>query len=427
MYREQILDYYSRQDIQKALLDIAENREVVPTLASGNFGTRPNAIFYEKDVEQLVKQGAVSFHCSVERWQNPLLLRTEMRKSELDELRTGWDLILDIDCHRSLKEAGKAAQIFAEALEQFEIKGYSIKFSGSRGFHIGVPFESFPEEIMYVSHVEKDFPRIPKAIIEYLKFYANKDLRAVFDENPDKVLTLDSAIISARHLFRMPYSLHPKTWLSSIPVSKDELENFDKEKAKAQNVKVEKKFLDAKIARENEAVELLQAAIFWAQKEAREKISLGAEEFKIPITAIGSELWPPCMHNILHGLEDGRKRSVFALTTFLHNIGWKKEDIEKFLLSWNQKNRPPLRENLVKIGFESQFRRGKPQMTPNCNNMGYFKGYGVCTPDAFCATIKNPVTYTLRKYRASLPKKTIRKIRKPRVRSYVDVYDLAKG
>src|SRR3989344_3722600 len=114
MYREQILDYYLRPDIQKALLELAENREVIPTLASGNYGTRPNAVFYEKDIEQLAKQGAVSFHCSVERWSNPLRLNTEMRKQDLDDLRIGWDLILDIDCHRGLKEAGKAAQIFVE-------------------------------------------------------------------------------------------------------------------------------------------------------------------------------------------------------------------------------------------------------------------------------------------------------------------------
>ncbi len=428
MYREQILDYYSRPDVQKALLELAENREVVPTLASGNYGSRPNAVFYEKDIEQLVKQGAVSFHCSVERWSNPLQLRTEMRKDELDDLRIGWDFILDIDCHRGLKEASKAAQILVEALEQFDIKSYTIKFSGSRGFHIGIPFESFPEEIMYVSHVEKDFPRIPKAIIEYLKFYTKKDLRAAFNENPDKVLSIDSAVISTRHLFRMPYALHPKTWLASVPITKDELENFDKEKAKVQNVKVQKKFLDITCVTENEGAELLQTAVFWAQKEAREKISFNLEEFKVPTSAIGREFWPPCMHNILKGLEDGRKRSVFVFTTFLQNIGWKKEDIEKFVLSWNQKNRPPLRENIVKLGFESQFKRGKPQMAPNCNNMGYYKGYGVCTPDAFCATIKNPVTYTLRKFRGSLPKKKIegKKMRKPRTRSYVDVYELSK-
>ena len=349
MYREQILDYYSRQDIQKALLEIAENREVVPTLMSGGFGIRPNAVFYEKDVEQLAKQGAVSFHCSVERWSNPLLLKTEMRKNEFDELRIGWDLILDIDCHRGLKEASTAAKIFVEALEQFDIKGYSIKFSGSRGFHIGVPFESFPEEIMYVSHVEKDFPRIPKIIIEYLKYFTAKDLRAAFNENPEKVLTLDSAIIAARHLFRMPYSLHPTTWLSSIPLSKDELENFDKERAKAQNVKVEKKFLDTANVVENEAVELLQSAIFWAQKEAKEKIRIGTEEFKVPETAIGPEFWPPCMHNILTGLEDGRKRSVFALTTFLHNIGWKKEEIQHFF--GHQVGRMPREEVIKALGL----------------------------------------------------------------------------
>ena len=123
MYKEQIFDYYSRSDIQKALLELAENREVVPTLASGNYGSRPNAVFYEKDIEQMAKQGAVSFHCSVERWRNPLQLKLDMRKNEFDDLRIGWDFILDIDCHKGLKEAGKVGQIFIEAIEPFGIKG----------------------------------------------------------------------------------------------------------------------------------------------------------------------------------------------------------------------------------------------------------------------------------------------------------------
>ena len=427
MYREQILDYYSRPDIQKALLEIAENREVVPTLASGNYGTRPNAVFYEKDIEQLVKQGAVSFHCSVECWRNSMQLKLEMRKQEFDDLRIGWDFILDIDCHKGLKEAGKVGQILINALEQFGIKGYSIKFSGSRGFHIGIPFESFPEEIMYISQVSRDFPRVPKVIIDYLKYYTHKDLRAAFNEPLEKVVTIDSGVISTRHLFRMPYALHPKTWLASIPIAKDELENFDTSKAKVENLKIEKKFLNTAEKFENEATELLQAAFDWAQKDATEKKKISIEEFKLPISAIPPEFWPPCMHNILRGLEDGKKRSVFVLTTYLHNIGWKKDDIERFLLSWNEKNKPPLRENIVKLQFEGQFKRQKPQMAPNCDNMGYYKGYGVCTPDSFCATIKNPVTYTLRKFRAAQPKKKLlKKERKTRVRTGYDAYGLMK-
>lgn len=426
MYKEQILDYYSRQDIQKALLEIAENREVVPTLASGNYGTRPNAVFYEKDIEQLVKQGAVSFHCSVERWRNPLQLKLDMRKQDFDDLRIGWDFILDIDCHRGLKEAGIAAKIFVEMLEQFGIKGYSIKFSGSRGFHIGIPFESFPEEIMYVSQVSRDFPRVPKVIIDYIKYYSYKDLSAAFNENLNKILTLDSGVISTRHLFRMPYALHPKTWLVSLPIAKDQLENFDKATAKAEGVKVGKKFLDTSTVAENEATELLQAAFDWAQKDFGERKKISLEEFKLPATAIGPASWPPCMHNITRGLEDGRKRSIFALTTFLHNIGWKKEDIENFLIGWNEKNKPPLRENIIKLGFESQYKRQKPQMAPNCDNMGYYKGYGICTPDSFCATIKNPVTYALRKFKAAQPKKSFKKIRKVRVSKRVDTYELSK-
>ena len=32
-----------------------------------------------------------------------------------------------------------------------------------------------------------------------------------------------------RHLFRMPYSLHPKYWLISLPIKFNDLKNFKKE------------------------------------------------------------------------------------------------------------------------------------------------------------------------------------------------------
>ncbi len=395
MYKEQILDYYSREDVQKAILRSAEDREVVPILASGGFGARPNAVFYEKDVEQLVKEGAISFHGSVERWKNPLALRTEMRKDELDDLRIGWDLVIDIDCYRGIDYAIKAAQILVNALEQYGITSYGIKFSGNRGFHIGVPFEAFPEEIYALGKLEKLFPRMPRALIDYLRAFTYNEMKTAFKEKPEKVLTLDSALITSRHLIRLPYCLHRKTWLASIPISKDQLENFEKEQAKPENVKVKREFL-RRSAKKNEALELLRSAIFWSSKrESTKKVEL--QDLKLPASAIKPDFFPPCIKNILNGLQDGRKRSIFVLITYLHHIGWKRPEIEKLLYSWNQKNNPPLRETLIKITLDNQYMRQAPQMAPNCDNLGYYKDFGICTPDEFCQKIKNPVTYTLLK------------------------------
>ena len=84
------------------------------------------------------------------------------------------------------------------------------------------------------------------------------------------------------------------------------------------------------------------------------------------------------------------QRSVFVLTCFLLNLGWKPEDVKAMLIEWNSKNQEPLKEPQLLYTLRDQMRRGKPLMCPNCNADNYYKSYGVCTPDRLCQNIKNP-------------------------------------
>src|SRR3989344_9051573 len=88
--------YYSRPDVQKAIFEFSKNREVAPSYMMESFGKRPDALEYIGDIFELVKKGATSFHCSEELWSQPLSLVTGMTEKQLNELRVGWDLILDI-------------------------------------------------------------------------------------------------------------------------------------------------------------------------------------------------------------------------------------------------------------------------------------------------------------------------------------------
>jgi len=386
------------------MMQIAEDREVAQSLLSGGFGRRPNAVFYEQDLLQMIKQGAVSLHCSVERWKNPLSLNTGMRREELDANRMGWDLIIDIDCDHGLEYSKKAAVVICKALEDFDIKNYGIKFSGNRGFHIGVPFEAFPQEITGIGPIDKQYPRVPKIIIEYLSSFIEKDLREAFGKDPKDILKLDAAVAASRHMFRMPYSLHHKTWLVSKVITKKELENFKPDDARPENVKKTLPFLNFDVE-ENEAVELLRSAVFWDSRRQKDEPREHLGDFKVPENAIPPAYFPPCIKKILTGLEDGKKRSIFILATFLQNIGWKHEDVLKMMIEWNTKNKPQLNENIVTSGVKHHFTKPKSQMSPNCNNPGFYKDYGVCTPDEFCKTIKNPVTYTLGRAKRSAKKR----------------------
>ena len=149
---ENLLNYYSRREVQKAILEISKNREFTAKFETG-YGKRPDIIQFENDIYELVKKGALSFSISEERWSNPLLIKTGMTKKELDHLRIGWDLVLDVD-GLDIEYSKLAAYYIIEALKFYDIQHISVKFSGNRGFHIGIPFETFPKKI---NQIDQEF------------------------------------------------------------------------------------------------------------------------------------------------------------------------------------------------------------------------------------------------------------------------------
>ena len=169
-----LLKYYSNRKVQEALLGISMNREVVPKF-NESFGKRPDAIQFESDILEMVKKGATSFHLSEEHWSNPLLLKSGMTKSQLDILRTRWDLILDID--GPFEFSMIAADLIREALQFHDVENFTVKFSGNKGFHIAIPSNAFPESVD--NKKTKDlFPEAPKVIASYLKEMIKENLMA---------------------------------------------------------------------------------------------------------------------------------------------------------------------------------------------------------------------------------------------------------
>jgi len=69
-----------------------------------------------------------------------------MREEEFDNLREGGDFLIDIDS-KYLDYSKISAQLLIQALEFHGVKNMGIKFSGSKGFHIIVPWKSFPKEV----------------------------------------------------------------------------------------------------------------------------------------------------------------------------------------------------------------------------------------------------------------------------------------
>ncbi|MBT4165477.1 hypothetical protein HOE04_00375 [archaeon] len=510
--REVSFIYYMRGDIKKAIYDFSLKRECVPRYFEG-FGKRPDSFQYEGDVLEQVKRGATSFHCSEELWDDVLEINNEMSRDEFNELRCGWDLLLDIDSPY-LEYSKIYAEILISVLKFHGIDNVGVKFSGSKGFHVIVPWGAFPEEI-YGKKTKDMFPEWPRLICEYLgsiiqpkladKILHDDSLKEIakktgreeselvvrecvschrpavkknlihwicpackneidaeegmynnrrkskcpnpecrtelfeasreemhyckycevnskrnpemFEEkerfDTDKLIEADLILVSPRHLFRMPYSLHEKTALSSVVIDKDKIKDFQITDARPLKVKVDEFYVDV---RKDEGKELLLQALDWKEQKDRyerivEDMKKGADklegvgnkpkhsgEFKqIIIPEPPEEIFPPQIKLILNGLKhDGRKRALFVLLSFFKSLGAKDEWIEKKVFEWNEKNYHPLKKGYL-LGQLNWYRKGPLRLPPNFGN-DIYQELGVDEIDELVRQTKNPVSYAVKKW-----------------------------
>ena len=510
------LTYYKQKKIREAITKFAEDKEISARFYNGGFSKRPGVILYPNDVLEFAKKRAQSFHCSEELWWNPQQISTGMKRAELNELRKGWDLILDVDCP-DWEFSKLTTHMFVKALQENGVTAITAKFSGNKGFHIAVPFEAFPTTIHYEGEkqlVKNLFPEGPRKIAEYLLHYISKNFAEInhnkktitflkqhefsFEEmeklaektqktlfvntcpdcgverktieqkekiiyqcsqcghishpkgnpetircescsypvegriveqrcpncgsekkpeprlNIESVVDVDTILIASRHLYRMPYSLHEKSELVSIPININRIMEFKKEEAKIENVNFEEEFLKREGVKAGDALRLFTEAFDFTYKPNTKTTNF--KQIEIPENAINEENFPPCIKNILEGLEDGKKRALFILINFLRSVGWGKDQIEERIYSWNEKNPEPLREQYLK-GQLAQIKKGKQILPPpSCSNTGYYKALQVCTPNEFCPKIRNPAQYAKKKDELGQNKKSKKKTSKKKTK-----------
>jgi hypothetical protein len=500
--------FYSRPEVQEAIAKFGKNREVVPRYFEA-FGKRPDTIGYPSDILSLVKKGATSFHCSEEIWKDPLSIESDMNQKEANELRTGWDLLIDIDS-KYLDVSKILAKLIVEKLENLGVKNYGIKFSGSKGFHLIVSSKAFPREFDGKKTNEM-FPEWPRAICEYLMQITrrefNKSVGRIFEnegalkrvdekknkealcpecgraarkgslvvlecpvchttiqrkdmkltkrrlkcigENCAGVLEIkeqkdyfqcsycdnvssisktetsgryattftehaknsedyskelkeefaganfgaaDLVLVAPRHLFRMPYSLHEKTALASVVLEKGDIEGFLPKDANPMSVKI-KEYMPNNL--EGEARGLLSEALEWKKnKDSKEKEIEGKRYSEdkvyeeVDFTGVSEDMFPPAIKKLLLGLEDGKKRGLFILITFLRSLNFSQEFVNKRVREWNEKNKPPLKEGYVRSQIEWHFKQKKKILPPNYSNEAFYKDLGLLTE---IPKTKNPI------------------------------------
>jgi len=488
--------YYSSPKVQEEMVKFAENRESVPRYFEG-FGKRPDMIQYPSDIMALVNKGATSFHTSEEIWTDPLKINSDMTLEELGMNRKSWDLLIDIDSPY-VDVSKEAAKLVIELLDRYGVKNYGLKFSGSKGFHIIVSGNAFPEELDGVK-MKDAFPEWPRAITEFMfhsitpefrrrisrimsfsslekekemkiackechkiavrgditklrcpvcnmqierrdykltkrrlkclsndcpgvleaidsedyykcencKDPENEKIQLSSDRSPesfekveavDDYAELDLVLVASRHLFRMPYSLHEKTALSSIVLTKDELDNFKLGDATPFNVKV-RGYLPKN--EKDEIRRLLIDALNWKKnkdknEEKKEKKYENVEYEKIDIKDVTDNMFPAPIKKLLLGLADGKKRGLFVLLTFLKCSNFSPEEIDKRVREWNKLNKPPLKEGYVKSQIEWHLKQKKKILPPNYDNESFYKDLGLLDKKP---EVKNPIVEIIREVR----------------------------
>ena len=508
--------YYSNPKVQEAILKFSKDREVVPRYFEG-FGKRPDTLQYPSDIIRLVQKGATLFHGSEEIWNDALQLSSDITKEKMDELRKGWDLLIDVDS-KYLDYSKIATKLIIGLLEEYGIKNYGIKFSGSKGFHIIVSGKAFPDE--YEGQEKRRmFPEWPRAICGFImkeikpKFYKivgesdlnalqirtnltkeeiidvicpscgrkatqgvivkldcpvcwtkierrnpkmtkrrlrclNEDCAGVLeiveqkesyyceeckiyeissmksddvrghvqqsaysisknseDNEFEKGIAekhsggLDLVLVAPRHLFRMPYSLHEKTSLASAVIRKEQIDGFAPRDADPLKVQIIDYLPDNG---PGEAKRLLSSALYWKksqeieeEKTFKEKYS-GKEYEKMDISGVTDEMFPIPIKKLMKGLNDGKKRGLFILITFLKSLNYSPDQINLKIREWNKLNEPPLREGYVKSQIEWHLKQKKKILPPNYSNESFYKDLGLLDkkPD-----VKNPLVEVMRKLR----------------------------
>ncbi len=482
--------YYARKDVQQAIFEFCKNRETVPRYLEG-FGKRPDMLDYPNDILGLARKGATSFHCSEELWQNPLEISTDLSQEQLNEIKIGWDFLIDIDS-KYLDYSKIAAKLIIKALEHHGITHIGLKFSGSKGFHLIVPFKAFPQQIEIRGEIKQTknmFPEWARYVAEYVNDIIQqklteeilelsnqediekkgKDLyeilykptgekaekrrivrfvcpnfkcRAVVnsttksnrktlrcpscngdlekidekefytalsnndnsEKNPDlfekKATTkglidsVDIVLVSSRHLFRAPYSLHEKTSLASAVVERDEIENFKPSDADPLKIKVKPFYPEG--LEENEAKELLMQSIDWAEKNNRiETKKFTGKSIDLKGLTITEDMFPPIIKKLMLGIkDDGRKRALSILVAFFSFLEFPQEYIEEKLREWNKRNYKPLKDGYLKAQIVWSIRNKR--MPPNYDKPIYKEFNATELLDPQFKGIKNPVNYTVR-------------------------------
>lgn len=224
---EQVLAYYGleREDVAEAIFKYGVDRKVIMTTEPGTLGggggqngfRSPDEILSQaqealEGMEGTVPRRYPAFHGTLARLPTD---RRFMRRGQ-----KGADLVMDIDVKGDYKEAFRDGRKILDFLDSYNAP-YRVKFSGGSGPHIIIPYEAFPESLS-----GGRFDRAHKLLFQIVT-------------SRSRASHVDGSFTSTGHFYRMPYSLNEITGLVSLPLTREQYDDFTPSMAEVPNVQVD--------------------------------------------------------------------------------------------------------------------------------------------------------------------------------------------
>ncbi len=207
-----VLAYYGRPDVQQALYLWARGRRLALHFARGVVGLGFRS---PKDVLVLAaacRTKAPTFHASVGRYEGTQLV--------------AFELVAEVDQKGDWRACFRAVRPLVRGLHSTGIP-FLVKFSGHSSAHVLVPCRGAAYR-----EAAGQFLRRIRSIVRDASY-------------------LDLSFRHPQHFLRMPYALHERTGLVSLPLTIEEYESFTPEMARPENVTVDLARLERVLSADN--------------------------------------------------------------------------------------------------------------------------------------------------------------------------------
>ena len=225
--KEEVLAYYGqeRTDIAEALFRYGSDRRVIMTTDPGALSRGGGQMGFSGSAEILVtaQRALDGMEGSIPRKYpafHGTLARNMPAAGFMKRPQKGADLVFDIDVKSNYKEAFKEGAKIIKFLDFYNAP-YRIKFSGGSGPHIIIPYEAFPD-----GAAGGRFDRMHKLLFQIIS-------------SRSRANHIDGSFTSFSHFYRMPYSLNENTGLVSLPLRREQYDDFTLSMAEVHNVQVD--------------------------------------------------------------------------------------------------------------------------------------------------------------------------------------------